>query len=201
MSNAVFPDLPGIDIKVKKSPTWSTRIQKAVSGKELRADLYSYPLYKIALSYNVLRAGAEAELQNIIGFFNSRKGSFDSFLFTDPLDSTMTNQQIGIGDGTTKDFQIIRTLGGHVEPVMNLNGNPTIKLGGVAKTLGADFTVSSTGMVSFVAAPGNGVVVTCTANYYYRVRFDSDATDFEQFLWLLWQAKRVDLYGSLGTKI
>lgn len=201
MSNAVFPDLPGIDIKVKKTPMWSTRVQTAASGKELRATLFSYPLYKITLSCNVLRAGAEAELQNVIGFFNSRKGRFDSFLFTDPLDSVMTDQQIGVGDASTKDFQIIRTLGGNIEPVMNLNGNPTIKVDGVTKALGTDYTLSSTGMVSFVVAPGNGAIVTCTGNYYLRVRFERDTTDFEQFLWMLWQAKRIEFRGSLGTKI
>lgn len=201
MSNAVFPDLPGLEIKVKKTPIWNTRVQTAVSGKELRASLYSTPLYELALSYSVLRAGAEAELQNVVGFFNARKGKFDSFLYSDPLDSSVVGQSFGVGNGTTKDFQLVRAFGGNAEPVMNLNGAPTIKVNGVTKTLGVDYTINSYGMVTFVVAPANGAELTWDGAYFYRVRFKQDSADFEQFLWLLWQAKKIEFRGSLGVKI
>lgn len=201
MSNAVFPDLPGVDIKVRKTPTWDTRVQRAVSGKELRTAYYSYPVYKIGLSYNFLRAGAEAELHSIVGFFNSRKGSFDSFLFTDPLDNAVTAQQFGVGDGANIKFQLVRSFGGHAEPVMNLNGQPGIYVNGSPKALGTDYTIDAYGMVTFTVAPAVGSELTWAGAYYYRVRFERDEADFEQFLWELWEAKRLELRGSLGTKI
>lgn len=201
MSNAVFPDLPGIDIKVRKTPIWNTHVQRAVSGRELRTAYYSYPLYKIGLSFNFLRAGAEAELQSIVGFFNARKGSFDSFLFTDPVDSTASLEQFGTGDGANIKFQLTRAFGGNAEPVMNLNGAPEITVDGVAKAPGGDYTLDSYGMVTFLIAPAAGAILRWSGAYYYRARFERDEMDFEQFLWELWEAKRVELRGSLGTKI
>ena len=109
MSNAVFPVLAGLDWNVIKTPVWKTRIQEAVSGKELRAALMSYPLWKFSLSYTVLRANAaNAELQTLMGFFNARQGMFDSFLYTDPTDNSVANQSFGTGDGSTTAFQIGR---------------------------------------------------------------------------------------------
>lgn len=201
MSDAVFPDLPGIDIVVRKTPLWSTRVQTAASGKELRASLYSYPIYRMSVTYNVLRAGAEAELQSIVGFFNARKGRFDNFLYTDPADSAVTGQTFGTGNGSTKTFQLVRAFGGNSEPVMNLNGNPAIKVDGVTKTLNVDYSIDSYGMVTFVSAPGVGAVLTWDGAYYYRVRFDRDSEEFERFLDDLWRAQRIDLHGSLGVKV
>lgn len=201
MSSAVFPDLPGLDIKVRKTPIWNTKIQTAVSGKELRAAFYSYPLYKFGLSFNFLRAGAEAELQSIVGFFNARRGRFDSFLFTDPIDSVVADHVFGTGNGTAAAFHLVRTFGGNTEPVMNVNGAPTIKKDGVALTPTTDYTIDAYGMVTFTVAPAAGAALTWSGAYYYRVRFEQDTTDFEQFLWMLWEAKRVELRGSLGVKV
>jgi uncharacterized protein (TIGR02217 family) len=201
MSNAVFPDLIGVDIKVRKTPIWNTKIKTAVSGKELRASFYSTPLYKFGLSFNVLRAGAEAELQTLVGFFNDRRGRFDSFLFDDASDNAVTAQSFGVGDGLKTKFQLVRTFGGNVESVMNLNGTPSISQDGVPLTPATDYTIDAYGMVTLAAPPLSSAVLTWTGTYYYRCRFDRDTVDFERFLWDLWEAKRIELLGSLGTKI
>lgn len=202
MSNQVFPALPGLSWGVKKVPTWSTIIQKAASGNEIRASLMSYPLYKFSLSYEVLRAAAAySELQTLMGFFNARKGAFENFLYTDSNDCSMTDQVIGAGTGAQTQFQIVRTLSGFTEPVMNLNGNPVIKVDGVTKVLGGDYTLNSTGMLTFALPPASGAVITCSALYYFRVRFLSDESEFENFMHMLWQHKKVELIGSLGVKV
>lgn len=201
MSAAVFPVLPGLGWNLGKAPQWSTRIQKAVSGKELRAALMSYPVYKFSLTYEVLRAEtAYAELQSLIGFFNARQGAFDSFLYDDAADNTAAAQTFGAGNGGSTAFQLIRTLGGNTEPVMNLNGNPSIYVAGVLKTLTTDYTLSN-GMVTFVAAPANGAALTWSGSYYYRCRFLQDAADFENFLYQLWKLQKLELWGCLGNKI
>lgn len=201
MSSAVFPDLPGIDIKVRKTPIWSTKVQTAVSGRELRAAFYSTPIYKFGLALNVLRSGAEAEFQSIIGFFNSRRGRFDNFLFADPEDNAVTGEQFGVGTGSTLAFQLTRSVGGNAEPVMNLDGPPDVYVDGVIKAPGGDYNIDAYGMVTFLAAPPVGTVLTWTGGYYYRCRFEQDSMDFDRFLWNLWEAKRVELRGSLGAKI
>lgn len=126
MSNVTFPVLPGLAWSVVKTPQWSTRIQKTVSGREYRAAFFNVPLWTFKLSYEVLRAGGEQELQQLVGFFNARQGSFDSFLYRDPTDSTVTAQGFGVGDGATTAFQLTRTMGGYTEPIQNVNGMPQI---------------------------------------------------------------------------
>lgn len=191
MSNAVFPDLPGIEIRATKTPEWSTEIQQAVSGKELRAANWSYPKWHFTVSYEVLRAGAEAELQTLIGFFCQRKGAFDNFLFTDPDDCAVTDQPFGTGNGTTTQFQLVRTLGGFIDPVKAPNGTPTIKVAGVAT--GSFSLDANTGIVTFFSPPTNGAALTWSGSFYFRVRFVRDTADFERFLHDLWQLKKLEL--------
>ena len=50
----VFPALPGLAWSVTKAPTFQTRIQRAVSGRELRALDYPYPLVAIHAGLRVL---------------------------------------------------------------------------------------------------------------------------------------------------
>lgn len=202
MSNQVFPSLPGLSWSVIKTPEWSTTVHKAVSGKELRGSLRAYPVYLFTLSYEFLRQQAAfPEIQSLLGFFNARQGAFDNFLYTDPNDYTVTNENIGTGNGSTTGFQLTRSQGGFIEPVMNLNGNPTVKVNGVTKTLGGDYTISSTGFITFSAPPPNTHQVVWTGSYYYRCRFDEDMNDFENFMNQLWTLKKLVLRGSLGSKI
>lgn len=193
MSNLVFPTLPGLTFGVTKTPTWSTRVQTAVSGKELRAAFWSLPIWQYTLVYEFLHADSRAELQTLLGFFNARQGKFDSFLFNDPDDNTVTGQSFGTGDGATTAFQLVRTLGGVTEPVKDLNGAAQIYKAGVLQ--GSGYTVSSTGLVTFTTAPTAGAALTWSGSYYWRVRFDMDALEVSKFMALLWDAKTVKFVG------
>lgn len=130
MSNQVYPSsLPGLSIEVDKEPEFDTLVQRAVSGKELRIGQRVYPLWYLTLNYNFLRdTSVYNELKTLVGFFLSRKGAADSFLFSDPDDSAVVDQDFGVGDGTTTLFQLVREFGGFVEPVFNINGTPSLKI-------------------------------------------------------------------------
>ena len=84
-----------------------------------------------------------------------------------------------------------------MEPVMNLNGTPVIKVNGTVTT---PASISSSGLVTFSSAPANAAVITWTGNYYFRVRFDSDTIDFQQVMLDYWSGE-VTLYGSLSNKL
>ena len=201
MSNAVYPALPGIAWPVSKQPAFSTAIKTSVSGKEYRAAFMQYPLWTFELTYEYLRNGiAGNDLATLSGFFLARQGSFDSFLFTEPSDCAVADQQIGLGDGITTTFQLIRALGTFVEPVQNVNVLNNIKIGG-AVVSGSTYNVSSTGLVTFTVAPTSGANITSTGSYYYRVRFSQDSTQFSQFMQDLWEAKKVQFIGSIGNKV
>ncbi len=142
MSNSVLPDLPGLKWGQKKTPVFSTRIQRTTSGREARAAFYQYPIYVFDLSYEVLRDDTlHNELKQLLGFYLTRQGAFDSFLYQDPSDYQASNQVIGTGDGNTVAFQMVRNYGAgnaiFVEPILNVqapvvSGNELMINGGIS---------------------------------------------------------------------
>ncbi len=193
MSDAVYPALPGLKPNVRRSPSWKTLKDESVSGMEVSVALMTYPNRKYTLAYEVLRAGAEAELQQIEGFFNQRQGSHDSFLYDDPDDHAVTDQAFGTGDGARVAYPLLRARGGFLEPVQSVNGAPTIKVAGVPMVAGTDYTISALGVVTFVVAPAVGAALTWTGAYYWRCKFVLDVLDLDRFLHDLWQLQRVEL--------
>jgi uncharacterized protein (TIGR02217 family) len=192
MSDAVFPSLPGLKWNIKRAPIWKTNSAESVSGKEMSVSLMTYPLRRYSLAYEVLRAGAEAELQTLEGFFNLRRGRHDTWLYNDPDDYTVTDQSFGTGNGTTTAFALARTRGGFTEPVQSLNSAPVIMSAGVTKTLTTDYTISTLGVVTFVTPPADGAALTWSGTYYWRCRFLQDMAEFDQFLQDLWQLQRLE---------
>lgn len=206
MSNATFPDLRGLAWSYTLTPTFSTGVQQATSGREVRAAFWSAPLWRISLTYEFLHddprhvdQNGNSELQQLIGFFLARQGQFDSFLIDlaqltrKPLDSTVSGQPIGVGDGSTTSFQIVRNIGGYLEQVQNPAGqSATVYVAGVRKTQGADYTISD-GIVSFASAPASGAAITADFQWLWRVRFAQDQLEFGNFMYLLWECKKVEL--------
>jgi hypothetical protein len=121
MQYPLFPTLPGMEYPVKRSPLASTLRQKAVSGRETFQPRWSGPLYKYEVSFALLRQAASfAEWQLLAGFWNDVMFAPGGvFQFDDPNDNLASAQPIGEGDGTTTIFQLVRTLGGFTEPVLN----------------------------------------------------------------------------------
>jgi uncharacterized protein (TIGR02217 family) len=212
MSNLIFPTSQGLKWDMQKTPVFATRIQKSTSGRSLRAAYYQYPIYRYDLSYDILRDDvAHNELKTLMGFYLSRQGAFDSFLYIDPSDCIVTSQAIGTGDGGTKTFQLIRTYGGFTEPCLDIQPptSPTpvlnIYVNGVKKTITTDYSVGyyNSGIITFVAAPGNALPITADFSYYKRVCFleyqddgstsGSSSNSFNQFMYNLWELKSLSL--------
>lgn len=55
MSNALFPELPGLEWDLSKAPMFNTKIMTSINGRELRASFQSFPKYEISLSFGFLR--------------------------------------------------------------------------------------------------------------------------------------------------
>lgn len=164
MSNALFPTLPGLTWDVVKSPRWNTRVQQSVGGKEIRAQFYARPLWQWQLKYERLLGGAAGtELQTLVGFFHARQGKFDSFLFSDPADNAVTAHGFGVGDGTTTQFQLQRTLAGPrqidaISGVCPTSSTPRTNLFPYSEDLGAGpnfYTSASSTQNAVIAPDGN----------------------------------------------
>ena len=189
---AVFPVLPGLEWDVKKKPIFSTIIQKTASGKEIRSALQSYPRWEFNLSFSILRTSTGfSEMQTLAGFFEQQLGQMTAFNYSDPSDNSVTAQAFGTGNGSTTAFQLVRTLGGFVEPIQNLNGNPSIYINGVLQTLTTNYSIGPTGLVTFVTAPAASTSLTWTGNFYYLCRFMEDVLEFNQFFFQLWDLKKL----------
>lgn len=190
---AVFPSFAGLEFPVVKTPVFSTLVQQSVSGMETRAAMQLYPRWKYTLSFNFLRDldSPFDEFSRLAGFFLARKGPFEAFLFNDPDDNVVVNQQIGTGDGSNRNFQLIRTLGGFDEPIL-CPVFVTIIVAGVALARSAWSYTSQPGQVRLDTAPASGAAVTTDLTYCWPVRFLADETDFSKFLDKVWEAKQIE---------
>lgn len=105
------------------------------------------------------------------------------------------DQVLGVGDGATLAFQLIKRYGDpnvatpYVRPILKPAHGPirvgdgatiiafdtvVVAVDGVAQTEGADYTIDpTTGIVTFSAAPANGLDVTAGFEFHVPVRFDT----------------------------
>lgn len=132
MSNLVLPVFPGLTWNTTRKPLFSTVVKSSVSGREFRTAQYAYPIWQYRQSYEVLRSRtALPEMQQLLSFFNLHGGSFDSWRYLDPLDNAVSAYRFGTGDGVTKVFQLLRTIGSFTEPVYELKGYPLVYINGI----------------------------------------------------------------------
>jgi uncharacterized protein (TIGR02217 family) len=196
----VFPVLAGLAWSVTKAPTFQTRIQRAVSGRELRALDYPFPLWQFTLVFAFLRDNPEAgfdELRTLMGFYLSCQGAYGTFLFQDPSDFQITNQYIGGGDSSTTIFQLQRALGtslpggGFAEPIVAPNSVNAIYFDGITQSASTYSVDPNTGLVTFATPPATSLAITADFSYWFRCRFVDDSYDFENFMYRLWQLKKL----------
>jgi uncharacterized protein (TIGR02217 family) len=196
VSTAVFPTLAGLSFGVVRTPSWNTYIQEAVSGKETRVARSNAPRRKYEMNYDLLRSTVtNAELQALEGFFNLRQGMFDSFLFNDVDDNSVIGQNIGIGDGVTISFQLVRSFGGFSDIVTAPHVISTVYINGTPQS-GATWSVTTwgttnPGVLTFTSAPAGGGVITVDMTYYWPVRFTTDDINFSKFMTAMWEAQKV----------
>ena len=196
----IFPALPGLAWSATKSPTFQTRIQRSASGRELRALDYPYPLWQFTLAFDFLRdnpaAGYDA-LQTLMGFYLLCQGAYGAFLFQDPSDDRVSGQQIGTGDALRTVFQLQRTMGntlpegGFAEPITAPNVVKAVYFNGIVQNPASYSVDPMTGLVTFNTAPGGGLIISADYSYYFRCRFVDDSYAFENFMFQLWQLKKL----------
>ena len=145
MSDSVFPAaVRGLTYAVTRSYDFSTIIQSAPNKSETRIQQVRNPLWSWTLIYEFLKDNPSdivsgltyTDLRTLVGFGLSRAGSADDFLFTDPDDDSVTNQQLSlVNDGVGNYYSPIqRDFGGFLEDITDLNGAITVKANGVLQT-------------------------------------------------------------------
>ena len=134
------------------------------------------------------------DLHAVIAFFEERRGQLYGFRWRDPVDwkscppeATLSavDQQIGVGDGMTTEFQLIKSYGSdHLPWLRNVTkpveGSTRVAFDGVEQAPGSAYSVDvTTGLVTFDAGhiPSVGTVITAGFAFDVPVRFDSDALE------------------------
>jgi len=129
--------------------------------------------------YNVAHGvKTQAQLDSLLAFFRARKGRAYGFRFKDWSDFYVSAQQIGVGDGSLKIFQLVKTYssGGITEtrtitkPVSN---SVSIYVNNMLQTSGVEVDYTS-GIVTFTDAPANTYPIAATFEFDVPVRFDTD---------------------------
>lgn len=190
---ATFPTLPGVTWPVTKRPLTATRVEAHPSGREVRSPLYPAALYEFTLPIEGLTPDesfpglGSASLQALLGLYVQCRGTWGTFLFTDPTDSAVTGQALGAGDGTTTMFPFVRTLGGLTETVGWVTAVSRVTVAGVAQASGWSLTAPNT--LTFSTPPATGAVIVSDFTYAFLCRFMDDGVDFEHMMQGLWQVK------------
>lgn len=213
MSDVLFPELPGLDWDLTKTPMFNTKIMQSVNGRELRASYQAVPKYQISMSFAFLRESkGRKELQQLEGFFLERRGSFDSFLFKMPEDHEF--QCTFIGDGVQTSFQLYKQINTTQIPLQHTQveqsedplmwdevaSKPMWSIPS-AQMWNLQFTITSNGLLQLSIPLLEGESITVTGTFYYRCRFADDEQQYTNFMSKLWKAGKVDMIGSLGNKV
>ncbi len=168
-------------------PERRTHIVSLVSGHEERNSPWAHSRrrYDAGLGLRSLD-----DIDVLLAFFEARHGRLHGFRWKDWADYkscaasavvSASDQQIGLGDGATTDFQLIKTyVSGDStyqrdisKPVL---GSVLVSVDNVPVVEGADYAIdNSTGVVSFGNAPASGAVIAAGFEFDVPVRFDNDA--------------------------
>lgn len=213
---AVFPLLPGQEPTIAKTPTTSTEVSTAASGRERPTSYWPYPIWQFSVSYEFLRhKPTKPELFALWEFFLVAKGQFATWLFLDPTDcqvgpvplldanwdaesdgrifDTSGNEvdssgyfQFGTGDGVTTTFQLSRQVNSFVEPVFAAYG-VTVLIAGSPTTSYA----YANGKITFPVPPVAGAVLAWSGYFFWGARFDQADVSTEQFANGYWLSKGI----------
>jgi len=165
-----------------------------------------------------------SELQTLFGFCLSMRGQRTTFFLDDPSDDfvgpaldpdgspNLQAQLQVVNDGAGNYYSPIqRNFGGQFyEDITDLNGPIVVYANSALQANPADYTILGPGLaipgasfaglyLKWVTAPAEPV--TAELNFYFHVRFETDTTAFEQFLYGLWTAGGTESNKSEALRI
>lgn len=180
-----FPD--NISRGARGGPERRTQVVELASGDEERNASWANSRRRYDVAYGIRRAD---DLASVVAFFEARNGRLFGFRYKDWADYksslpsqaiTPTDQLVGTGTGSLTTFQLVKRYTSGAQTWVRTVAKPVI--GTVRVALGTVEQLSgwsldaATGIVTFTAAPGNGVIVKAGFEFDVPVRFDTDMLD------------------------
>ncbi|MBX9636510.1 MAG: DUF2460 domain-containing protein [Nitrosomonas sp.] len=168
-------------------PSYKTTVSESVGGGESRNGHWSLAKREFDAAFQVK---TQADLDTVIKWFHACRGRLHTFRFKDWSDfkscspnatPDKADQQIGIGNGSNVTFQLTKAYTvGSITQTLNItkpvSGTVLIAVNGTLKTETTHYTIDySTGIVTFLTAPGNTLAVTAGYEYDLECRFNTDS--------------------------
>jgi uncharacterized protein (TIGR02217 family) len=154
---------------------FQTTIQTLLGGYEDRNQDWPTGLWHCQIE---LKNRPLSEIQTFINLEAGRRGAARAFLVKHPVYHTLTDENIGTGDGVTAAFQARQLFTDTVNPYYHYwysLTNLVVKVAGVTKVLTTDYTETD-GLITFGGGdiPSAAQAVTISCNPYIRMRFAED---------------------------
>jgi len=183
----------GVARGARGGPERLTQVVTLASGREVRNSRWAHSRRRYDAGFGIRTLDALAE---VVAFFEERRGRLYGFRWRDQLDwkscapsaaPAASDQQIGVGDGAMRVFQLCKLYGGLHAPYVRritkpVAGTVLIAVDGVVRAqptaVSCDHT---TGLVTFAVghAPPAGTVVSAGFSFDIPVRFDIDAIEVD----------------------
>lgn len=181
--DVLFP--PAVSFGATGGPERTVEIVRLTSGREKRNARTEHARRRYDAGTGLRSAD---DLQEILDFFEARRGPLCGFRFRDPFDARSCrmstapspfDQPLGEGDGATATFQLVKVYGtgegAYRRPIVKpVEGTVRVAVGGT-EAGGGDFAVDhATGIVTFApgAIPPQGAAVTAGFEFHVPARFD-----------------------------
>lgn len=160
-----------ISVQSTGGPAWETTIARLDSGREKRNQRWSQDLGEWDIGGYLRDMTA---IETLMDFWHARRGQLDGFLFFDPFDHVMLTEPLGTGTGALTTFQLVKVYSTYTKTIYKPKPNDMqIFKAGVLQVETTDYTLNdTTGLVTFVVAPADGLAITASGNFYKPVRFD-----------------------------
>lgn len=177
--DVAYPLSLGRDLAV--SPEFSTGVAVTASGHERRNALWSNARLRFDVGPGIR---SEEELGILIAFFRARHGPATGFRLRDPYDfssnamtaqPTSADQLIGIGDGATASFALVKHYGEQRRAITRPEaGSILVSIDAVPAS---DWTLVEGGIIAFAVAPSAGSEIRAGFYFDVPVRFAEDRLD------------------------
>lgn len=156
-------------------PAFSTIITSNRNGYEQRVSNWANARARYNVAHGIK---SDEQLASLIAFFRARKGRAQAFRFKDWADYRANSEQIGVGDDTQTDFQLVKNYSSGADNFVRniykpISGSVKIYFDSNEQLSGWNVD-SSTGIVSFDSAVANNVVITADFEFDIAARFDTD---------------------------
>lgn len=192
-----FPLEIGAEASV--APQFSTSVVTSAGGYEFRNANWSQARLRFDAGPGVR---GDQELERLLAFFRTQRGSAVAFRFRDPFDHssaemtgvpTPSDQLLGHGDGEATRFELAKTYGdGEVRRITRPSPG-TVRIAVAGEELEAGWSLDERGTIQFDRAPLTGARITAGFMFDVPVRFAEDRLEVNRASFRAGEAPSVPL--------